>query len=133
MSMAYIRSAENRKVLVAYAQKHLVQQWPKQAKAVHNAIELALEDAIEDSAAPYVSWSNTKENASYINVCVFKALKVRVESIMRGAQVDHEEELTEMFRGPAQRDSVRFEEVSEGLVSDRSHEALRERHAQAWM
>jgi hypothetical protein len=131
---AYIQSAENKRVIRDFARKHLTQQWPKQTKAVENAIDVALDDSVTEGLQPYASWANTKENAASVNISVYKVLKIRVENCMRGAQVDHEQELTEMFRGPAQRDSVRFHEVSDGNggPQERELETLRDRHAQAW-
>lgn len=127
----YANSADNRKTLSAYAHKQLVQQWPKQSNAVSNAITFVLDDCITEGLGPYRSWANTKENAADVNVSIFKVLRTRVESMMKGAQVDHEEELTEMFRGPAQRDSVRYE-PADGVTQDRELESLRERHMEAW-
>jgi hypothetical protein len=132
MSLAdHVKSTKNRELLERFAFQKLESEWPKLKKELKHSIELCLDSAIDSALEAYSNkgWKVSSTNIAEINVVAWKNLKQSVSKCMRGAQIDPEEALNEMFET---RGSIMPETTVEGLMTERDHEALRDKYLSAW-
>lgn len=127
----HVKSSKNKELLERFAYKKLVDEWPNLKKALKNSIELCLDSAIESTLDSYEgrNWKVSATNIAEVNVAIWKTLRQNVSDCMRGAQIDPEEALEQMFEG---RGTVMPETSVEGLMTERDHEALRDKYLDAW-
>lgn len=127
----HVKSSKNKDLLERFAFEKLVIEWPNLKKELKNSIELCLDSAIESALEDYGNkvWKVSSTNIAEINVNIWRHLKQSVSDCMRGAQADPEEALNKMFED---RGSVMPETTIDGIMSERDHEALRDKYLSAW-
>lgn len=124
----YVKSASNVALLTSFATRRLVAQWPLAADRVPAMLELVLPEAIETvMSGPAATWKLTPENIADINTAVWSHVKMTVERLLQGAQVNPETVLEYMFVERRGQD-----DATEAVLSERTLEHQAEHHRRLW-
>ena len=124
-----MKSNANVSILKTFAKKQFLTEYYKFQKEIARLLDIYLEDCIDIVMDDYKTWDITASNVADCNVQIWKCLRERVITSMRGYNESPEDRIEEMFQGP--RMPV-MESKHDGFIEERDMELLHDQYVKSW-
>lgn len=127
----YVVSRNNVKLLRTFAIEKSAKLWPDRKSLVPQAVDVHLQEVVEQVADQYASWTPSPENLADINIEVWKTLRPKIENTLKGAQTRQEDalEALSLHRDFANRHTDGPPDLH---VAERSFNFLEDKYMNTW-